>query len=384
MRLDGFNVLLTDDTGIISTVVGDSLFIDVRGYATLGIDVTGNDTTALFDATIAIQGKVGDNWYNLEIVRSSDGAKVETFNPATAGNEALYIVAVAGLAGVRVDVQSAVTSGNLRIPGWLSVGDPGLATLADVDIAFSADSLSVDEIGAEAALADGVANPTIGALSMYGQVFNGTTWDRLIGDTVEGLRVHEATADTVILIADSMVAPVLIPKNLSFLMGLNDSGSFDQLRVDDAFRLRVSQDWNSTLQVFETTGDIDNDFAVVAGQEAHVMWIHVELITGTNVGARQVSVQIQDSADDVIAQYYAGVTQAASLTYAYTFAPGVPDLTAVRSTDNMVSTPIPGSLILPELFSVRVFDAALIDNGAPSSDDMQVQMMWMTRTRSDT
>jgi hypothetical protein len=92
------------------------------------------------------------------------------------------------------------------------------------------------------------------------------------------------------------------------------------------------------------------------------------------VGNRQLEIEIQDDAADVIAEFRAGVAQAASLTYNYQLAPQVADLTAVRDSD-YVSTPIP-ELVLPAGYVVRVWDNNAVDAAA---DDMLVQLMVQSR-----
>ncbi len=48
------------------------------------------------------------------------------------------------------------------------------------------------------ALADNVANPTIGGLQTFGMVFDGTLWDRMLGDATDGLLVNMGTNNDVI------------------------------------------------------------------------------------------------------------------------------------------------------------------------------------------
>lgn len=167
----------------------------------------------------------------------------------------------------------------------------------------------------------------------------------------------------------------------ALLWALADDGGWDRLKADDAGRLKVMEDWNSTLQVDETTGDHNKSFAVPADKDWHVMWAWVEWTSNATVGNRQVVMEISDSGSDVIMEIVPGVTQAASLTYKYLFAPGMADLTAVRDTD-YIMTPIPPTIILPELFNVRFYDRGDISSAA--GEDIQIQMMVMDRGRVDT
>ena len=134
--------------------------------------------------------------------------------------------------------------------------------------------------------------------------------------------------------------------------------------------------WRVELQSDETTNDSDKSFTVDSGEEWQVLWLWVELATTATVGNRQLVVEIQDSANDVIAQVArAGVTQAASLTYYYQFAPGNADLTAVRDSDYL-TTPIPPTLILQGGDILRVYDNNAVD---ASADDMVLQMQIASR-----
>ena len=101
------------------------------------------------------------------------------------------------------------------------------------------------------------------------------------------------------------------------------------------------------------------------------MWIWVELTTTATAGDRQIVVQLQDAANDVIGEWRAGAVQAASLTRNYIFAPANADLTAFRDTD-WIMTPFPPTIILPAGFQVRVYDNNAVDAAA---DDMVVQLM---------
>ena len=128
--------------------------------------------------------------------------------------------------------------------------------------------------------------------------------------------------------------------------------------------------WEPELQVDEALNDSDKSFTVDADERWQIQSIWVEYTSTAVVGNREVSVEIQDDAADVIARVQAGVVQAASNTYYYTFAPHVADLTAVRNSDH-VSTPIP-EWELPPSYVIRVWDQTATDAAA---DDMVVQVL---------
>lgn len=62
------------------------------------------------------------------------------------------------------------------------------------------------------ALADGVANPTVPGYGSYGFVWNGTTWDRVVGTAATGTRVaiHPAASFTLGTASTNVGAPVYV------------------------------------------------------------------------------------------------------------------------------------------------------------------------------
>jgi len=134
---------------------------------------------------------------------------------------------------------------------------------------------------------------------------------------------------------------------------------------------RPTNTWDLQLQAEETADDSDKLFTVPAGRIWQVMWIWIELTSTATVGDRQIEVLIRDSADDTVMQLQAGVTQAASLTYNYLFAPGMPDLGALRDS-TYLTTPLPPTLILPAAYDIRIYDNNAV---AAAADDMIIQMM---------
>jgi len=133
--------------------------------------------------------------------------------------------------------------------------------------------------------------------------------------------------------------------------------------------------WHPSLQVEEAANDSDKSFTVTASEEWRIQSIWVELTSTATAGNRQLVIELQDSSNDVIAQVRAGVTQAASLTYYYLFAPNVVDLTAVRDTD-FVSTTMP-SWVLAAGYIIRIYDNNAVDAAA---DDMVVQINTIERS----
>lgn len=152
---------------------------------------------------------------------------------------------------------------------------------------------------------------------------------------------------------------------------VTDNGS--SLTVDGT--VSAKDVWTTAIQADENANDSDKSFTVPASTIWQVLWVWVELASTATVGSRQMTLEIQDAAADVIAVIKAGTTQAASLTYNYLFAPSLPDLTAVRATNYMM-TPMPPTIILPASYVLRVYDSAAVDAAA---DDMVVQLMVASR-----
>lgn len=115
---------------------------------------------------------------------------------------------------------------------------------------------------------------------------------------------------------------------------------------------------NPLLQADEALNDSDKSFTVPSDQVWRIQSIRAELTTTATAGTRQMTVEIQDGAGDVLYSKNGG-TAAASTTLIEHYAP----------VGGEVAVP---DLILPPNFVVRVFDSAAID---PAADDLVVQML---------
>ena len=136
-------------------------------------------------------------------------------------------------------------------------------------------------------------------------------------------------------------------------------------------------DWVTSTLSDVIADDSDKSFAVPAATEQQVLWIWVEYLTDATAGNRQLVVEIQDAAADVIGRWKAGIVQAVSqTTYTYCFAPSNADLTALRDSD-YIMTPLPPTLILPAGYIIRVYDNKAISAAA---DDMVVKIHVARRT----
>jgi hypothetical protein len=154
------------------------------------------------------------------------------------------------------------------------------------------------------------------------------------------------------------------------------TGNMYWLLVDSNGRLRINDDWSPSLRVDEGLNDSDKTIAVASGYEWKIQWVWVEYTSTATGGNRQLVVEIQDSALDVIFQMRAGVVQGASVTRYYLFAPMGAEITSFRDTTFLYS-PLPPTIHLPTSYVIRVYDNNAVDAAA---DDMIIQMMVQQRS----
>lgn len=155
------------------------------------------------------------------------------------------------------------------------------------------------------------------------------------------------------------------------------SGSTFWQLIDALGRLRVYDDWTPSLQSDEALNDSDKTFTVPPLTQWKIKWIWVEYISDGNAGNRELVVEIQDDAADVIARIKVSIVQIASITRYYMLAPNVTELTAFRGTvaADYLSTIMP-EWVLPAGYIVRIWDSAAI---AAATDDMVCQVMVESR-----
>jgi hypothetical protein len=127
---------------------------------------------------------------------------------------------------------------------------------------------------------------------------------------------------------------------------------------------------SSKLILDQVLNDSDKPFVVPAGQRYKIRYGQVTLISTATVGNRQMALEIQDDAANVVFRSLAGAVQAESLTREYHFAPNPVRESAFVNGQIMV--PIPPDLILLPAWTMRLYDTAAIDAAA---DDMTVAMM---------
>ena len=174
-----------------------------------------------------------------------------------------------------------------------------------------------------------------------------------------------------------------IVANLATLLGrwpaslgsLTKAGSVSVTLASDEGDLpvAVTDPWDTVVTADVTADDSDKTIAVTASKVWQLLSIQVSLATTAAVGDRQMTVDVTDASDNLLARMRAGVTQAASLTYTYTFGVGLSDQPAVLSLH--LTTPLL-PLILPAGYKIRVYDSAAI---AAAADDMTVRVTVMER-----
>lgn len=137
--------------------------------------------------------------------------------------------------------------------------------------------------------------------------------------------------------------------------------------------------WIPSVQAEETANDSDKKLTVPADTEWIIESIWIELTTSATANDRQLVIEIQDTADDVVFQWRIGIVQAASLARYYALAPHLPNMTAFIDTDYLTS-PFP-RMPLPAGYDIRIYDNNAVDAAA---DDMVVQIMVSARDFSTT
>lgn len=156
----------------------------------------------------------------------------------------------------------------------------------------------------------------------------------------------------------------------SIAAGDNNIGNVDIVTMPDS-----RESWRISTLSFTTADDSDNTFTVPASTEYQVLSVYVSLTTTSTAGNRQMVVQALDSSDNILIGARARVTQAASLSRVYNFAPGLPNDGGFYDTDYL-------AVSLPPIFltagqKLRVWDKAAI---AAAADDMVVRVQIASRS----
>jgi len=122
-----------------------------------------------------------------------------------------------------------------------------------------------------------------------------------------------------------------------------------------------------------TADDSDKSFTVTALKVWQPLSVQVSLVTTATVGNRQMTIDITDGSDNLLARVRAGAVQAASLTYTYTFGLGLDKDVAPIALH--LTAPLP-AMLLAAGYKIRVYDSAAV---AAAADDMTVRIITAER-----
>ena len=99
----------------------------------------------------------------------------------------------------------------------------------------------------------------------------------------------------------------------------------------------------------------DYSFTVPLGVNWLVRSLRLQLVTSAAVANRFVTLRVDDGAGNIFADISGGTVQAASLTFLYTFAAGLP----VSANNNVFTNGLPAEMRLPGGFRIRTNTTAL-------------------------
>lgn len=125
------------------------------------------------------------------------------------------------------------------------------------------------------------------------------------------------------------------------------------------------------VQVSDTAAnDSDKTFTVPSGKQWRVLWGFASFVTSAQAGNRRMAFRIQDENNNVIFESKSLNVQVASVTELYNFLPGISDTSESVAALHMM--PFPRNTILPENFSMRILDAAVVDAAV---DDLTIRLI---------
>lgn len=160
--------------------------------------------------------------------------------------------------------------------------------------------------------------------------------------------------------------PVRIVQYDPTIQQYTDLGSSLGLPVMDTWRIANGQ---QTATSYQTMVEVPYN------QEWQLLWLAVDYTSDATVGDRQLEHQIRLEGN-IVGRFLCGVAQAASLTYTYQFAPGMPDFTAVRDGDFVASPLLAAATLLRPEMRVYVLDR----NAVSISDVINVRYQYAFRT----
>lgn len=130
------------------------------------------------------------------------------------------------------------------------------------------------------------------------------------------------------------------------------------------------EDASVLLEVEETVNDSDKLFTVPTGRKWKILSIWIEFVTTGTVGNRYLTIQLRDTADDVIYEVQSAAI-AESGSEMLILLPGLyqADLSGATNRDIL---PLPNPCILEAGFDIHIYDNAAVD---ATADDMIIQML---------
>lgn len=109
----------------------------------------------------------------------------------------------------------------------------------------------------------------------------------------------------------------------------------------------------------------DKRIVVPAGEMWRVDWVHAALVCTATVGNRRIVVALHDSAGISYGDWQSGVVQTAGTTGHYTINSGGVRETAFTNLE--VQVVVPGNLVVPSGWYLRVYDYGAVD---ATADDL--------------
>lgn len=160
--------------------------------------------------TIAADDISSVKYQRIKLIHGADGVNdgdVSTANglpvrgTGTAGTANAGVMSVQGIASM-TPVQVGDNSSSLTVDDGgttLSIDDGGGAITVDGTVSISGTVTVDSELPAAATLGDDTANPSAPAVASFPHVYDGSTWDRLKGNSTDGMLVNLGTNNDVTL-----------------------------------------------------------------------------------------------------------------------------------------------------------------------------------------
>lgn len=210
----------------VPVVTQEPISVDDNG-GSLTVDgtvaVTGTQTDALTDAELRATPvpvvtqepiSVDDNGGSLTVDGSVSVSNFPAVQPVSDNGGSLTVDGTVAVTGTQTDALTDAelraspvpVSGTVSVTEPVSVDDNGGSLTVDGSVAVSnfpatqpvSGTVTADtELPAAAALADNTANPTVPGVGAFGMVYDGSTWDRLPGNSTDGVLVNLGTNNDV-------------------------------------------------------------------------------------------------------------------------------------------------------------------------------------------